>query len=1067
MIKFIYAKTTQGEVEHLKGLVSKNRSLDDFDLIIAEDRFTLSLENELLDAVKGKSSFSFNVFSFARLANTLSKERGDFSTLSKTGGVMAISKILLDVSDELKCYKKLAGSYSSLSSSLFEIIAQLKSSMIGYSDLLRAKSPSAALSNKANDIGRVFEEYEKFKKSDVLDAQDKAELLAELIPSSDLIKNSRVILIGFTSFTKQFYKVIGNLFIAAKDVIIYTLSGENDVYDKTVPENLEAAAKAVGKPFEKEVLKENLSPEIKAVNDYLFSFTPKEQIKTVETKNITLKKCASLSDELEYVAKDVLKKVRQGARFSDFAVLSSSVETDGELMRKVFDDYGIPAFLDEKVKLSSHVLAKTVVNLINLSKDEYLRKNSSKKSLFTVLYSPYVEADEETKQGFENYLLKYGVKKSTLKKPLEDECFELVRSQIFSLVPALPSVGSVSEYVQKTKELLSRLIDKNEIAYELFSSCGEKEFAALTTQSGEKINEVLDELSRILGETTVTVDDFVAILVDGLSAKELSLAPLFSDAVFVGDFSSSKILRKKHLYAVSVNNKLVPLQKADVGLFTDKDIDALAISGVDLEPKIELVNEREKLNVFLALHNFEETLTLSYSDFSTSLEALGKSEVITSFEDIFTTNGLPLSPSIEPLCDFTSDEELSAYIAENLPTKAVIERAASAAFSDKAFGGLFVAAANALNKRGDALFSNISKKPQNYVESAFSTKRDFSVSDLESYFSCPYKNFVAHSLYAKDREEAIIKAYDSGNYIHKALELFMAEYDRLDEKSAPEFAKSIAEELKTVQPYETMNKLPRFKTALSRLDKEFFDVANELIERKALSDFKPLGEEIRFGYGKTISVDGKVMPLSPLKLSNGELLRGSIDYADFCDGYARVIDYKTGQIHKDVSEVFIGHKFQPYIYLAALKESLGLKPSAALYFPIHADFSEDGDAPYKMQGYVLKNENVVKRMDKSLETEEKSNVIKVKFKKDGDFSSRESSVLSPSEFDDVILYSEKLAEKATNEIRRGLVAPNPYSGACDYCEYKGICGYDPSFDGERKVKGKVSVETITEAVKDE
>ncbi len=1067
MIKFIYGKTTQGQIDHLKTLISGNRSLDDFDLILAEDRFTMSLENELLDSIPGKSSFSFNVYSFSRLTNTLAAKKSQTATLSKTGGVMAISRILLDIADELKCYKHLAARYSTLSESLFEIIAQLKSSMISFNDLKNTKSSSISLTNKAHDIGLIYEKYESFKTENTLDAQDKIALLADLIDGADLIKNSRIIIIGFTSFTTQFYKVLGKLFANAKECVVYILDGENEIYDKTVSKRLIDAANAVNAEYENIFLNENLDEEHEAINKYLFSFIPKEQIKTVETDKITLRKCTNFTKELEKVSVDILKKIKRGAKFSDFAVLCSSVETNGELIRKTFEDYNIPAFFDSKIKLIDHILSKTVISLLNLSKDEYLRKSSSSESLLTILYSPYIEGTSEDKQNFENYLLKKGIKRSTIKKPLEDELNEGIRSQIFSLIPKTKQLADIKSYALCVKKLLSEIIDKNEIAFDLFEKAGETEFAALTLQCGDKFNEVLDEMVRLIGDTTIALDDFIAILSDGLSAKELSLAPLYSDCVFVGDFSSSKILKKKHLFAVSVNNKLVPFQKADVGLLTDKDIDGLLLGGVNLEPKIEIVNEREKLNVFLSLMNFEESLALSYSDFSSTLEALGKSEVISSFEDIFTYHGKPIEPKPEDIYDLFSDEGLSSYIENQLPSKRVIEKAASLAYSEKTHGNLFVAAKHVFENREKNVLSTIEKKPERIVENAFDSKKIFSVSDLESYFSCPYKNFVSHSLYAKEREEAVIKPTDSGNYIHEALEILMKELPKLDDEKAKEYAKNITENLKKEEPYATMNRIPRYSIALSRLDREFFDVSDELIKRRAKSSFVQLGEEIRFGYGKTINVGNKTYDLSPLTLPNGEKLRGSIDYADFYNGYARVIDYKTGTIHEKINDVYNGQKFQPYIYLSALYKSLGLLPAGALYFPVHADFSDDtSSSPYKMKGYVVADKAVLNHMDSDLPNLNTSATVNVKYTQNGSIN-KNSSVLTSSEFDYVIKYSEKLAEKATTEIRNGNIGAKPYVEACKYCDYKGMCGYDLSLDGERKITGEVSISTITEAVSDE
>ncbi|MEG1519831.1 MAG: hypothetical protein RR458_02470, partial [Clostridia bacterium] len=71
MIKIIRSNTTKAEIEHLKSEVCENEGLNLSDIVICEDRFTLSLEQEILSAKKNNGSFSLNVYSFSRLLQNL------------------------------------------------------------------------------------------------------------------------------------------------------------------------------------------------------------------------------------------------------------------------------------------------------------------------------------------------------------------------------------------------------------------------------------------------------------------------------------------------------------------------------------------------------------------------------------------------------------------------------------------------------------------------------------------------------------------------------------------------------------------------------------------------------------------------------------------------------------------------------------------------------------------------------------------------------------------------------------------------------------------------------------
>ncbi|MBR2070768.1 MAG: hypothetical protein IJ981_05005, partial [Clostridia bacterium] len=92
MIKLYFSKTTATQTQTLADILSKKDDLQSSDIVIAEDRFTMSLEKEILSKKEGHGSFSVNVCSFGRLAKLLNKNTLTLKTLSKTGGVMLISK---------------------------------------------------------------------------------------------------------------------------------------------------------------------------------------------------------------------------------------------------------------------------------------------------------------------------------------------------------------------------------------------------------------------------------------------------------------------------------------------------------------------------------------------------------------------------------------------------------------------------------------------------------------------------------------------------------------------------------------------------------------------------------------------------------------------------------------------------------------------------------------------------------------------------------------------------------------------------------------------------------------
>ena len=82
--------------------------------------------------------------------------------------------------------------------------------------------------------------------------------------------------------------------------------------------------------------------------------------------------------------------------------------------------------------------------------------------------------------------------------------------------------------------------------------------------------------------------------------------------------------------------------------------------------------------------------------------------------------------------------------------------------------------------------------------------------------------------------------------------------------------------------------------------------------------------------------------------------------------------------------------------------------------------------------------------------------------KDGSFSKKaEKIMLSDEEFEKVCKYVNTLVQNACEQIIDGNILASPINGACNYCSYKNVCGFDK--EQGRKVS-EITKETIIEAI---
>ena len=202
----------------------------------------------------------------------------------------------------------------------------------------------------------------------------------------------------------------------------------------------------------------------------------------------------------------------------------------------------------------------------------------------------------------------------------------------------------------------------------------------------------------------------------------------------------------------------------------------------------------------------------------------------------------------------------------------------------------------------------------------------------------------------------------------------------------------------------------------------------------------------------------------PIKLNskNGEYkLHGKVDRIDKFNDKIRVIDYKTGSIDSSDESFYTGRKIQLYLYMNAFTQN-GLIPSGAYYFPVHDGFEKKADRNYLMKGKTVDTQEVIMATDNNLQSGTKSQHVSVAINKDGKVS-KNSATLNESEMQNYLKYAIKIAEKGVDEITSGFIEPSPYIGACTYCQYGGMCGFDLKSCAERVAK-KITKQTIVSAV---
>jgi ATP-dependent helicase/nuclease subunit B len=273
----------------------------------------------------------------------------------------------------------------------------------------------------------------------------------------------------------------------------------------------------------------------------------------------------------------------------------------------------------------------------------------------------------------------------------------------------------------------------------------------------------------------------------------------------------------------------------------------------------------------------------------------------------------------------------------------------------------------------------------------------FSVSDIETYLTCPYRWFHSRVV-APGTLDLEIDARTRGTLAHDALARF---YRSIHSELGVERVTpgTIAEALELAERVtgEVLARAPRPGSLAEEMALATIGpLVSRLVSRDAtfLPGWRPVEVEWAFGMDDEPHDFGSF------------LLRGRVDRIDDGPAGLVIVDYKTGSSSvTPQAKMLSGGKVQMPLYSAAASARLGRPVAGGLY------------------------RSLSKHLDRGFVSHEAS---------DGAFT--RTDVVQPGEIDELIDGAVALAGEAVEGMRAGRIAPTPSPEACGPCMAAGFCG---------------------------
>lgn len=1105
-------------------------------LVIVPEQFTMQTQKELVMRHPYGGILNIDVLSFERLAYRIFQEVGanTRSMLEEIGKSFVLQKIGLDKEKELpflgRNMKKSGYIYEM--KSLISELAQYDIQLEDLDEMIEASSGRPKLAEKLKDVKVIYQAFAEYMQDKYMTSEEVMDVLYTVAEQSDLLKNSEIAFDGFTGLTPVQYRVFGELVRLSPKVYMTVTMGEGeDPYAPAKEQELFAMSKKTVASLCALAMKHKveLLPEIWVMAEEQSRFGKSKALAFLEqnlfryhrktyhdTQNeIHICRAKNPLVEVQMAATKIRRLVREeGYRYGDIAVITGDLGSYGNYVRQVFSSTDMPYFIDEKRTVLTNPYIEFLRGLMAVEKEHY-----SIDSVFRYLRSGLSDITSEEVDMLENYCLALGIrgyKKWTERwvrvyrgmHPEEMEQIEGIRQRVMEELEPFHQVLKsekkpvVRDYVYAVYQAGAdrRAQEKLKEKEMQFEAIGRLDLAKEYAQIYEKVMSFLDKLVDVLGDEVITFSDFQTIMESGFMEIRIGIIPPSTDQVMVGDMERTRLKDVKVLLFLGVNEGLIPKSASSGGILSETDREFLDKESFQLKPSAKENMYIQKFYLYLNLTKPSEKLYLSYSSSNSNGEVIGPAYLIHTLQKMYPAIEIE-EESADLLDKIETPESAMEYLIEGLRLNAVQE-------PDSCWKELYswysshTEYARRLYMLVDATHKT---SPQDTIGKAaaralYGTTLENSATRLEKFAACAFAHFLQYGLQIRERQQYEFTGMDMGNIVHAVLEHFAKkvsayQYDWHD--MSEEIREKLISESMDEVIHDYGNTILHSSSRNEYMIKRVYRIMSRTVwalqEQIRRSDFVPNGFEVSF------YMDEKIKSVN-IDLSEDEKLRlrGRIDrldtYEDEEHVYVKVMDYKSGSTSFDIVSVYYGLQLQLVLYMNAAVELMSrggkcAQPAGIFYYNVKDPMEEWKEnetdeelqlrilKALKVNGLVQDNDTLICHLDRDLaDGAAESAVLPIKYNKNGTLAAA-SSAVSLEKMEQLSDYVNQTIRQIGTQILDGQVGVNPYEkGAktgCDYCPYKGICGFDskiPGYEYRRldKMKAKDVWEKLEkEAAEDE
>ncbi len=773
--------------------------------LIVPEQFSYTAQKTISDSMGGFGINRLDVIPFSRLCFRYQKLS---NSLLPSGKMVLLKKATEDLPEDNIFF--LSSKKSGFIDSLSELFSELKRYNITFDDFDSISIDNPLTKRKLDSISTIYKKYTDSLANDFSDNDDELNKFSEFIMGTNIFSNTYFYIDDYNDFMPQHYAVIKALMQKSKGVYLTLSVSETENTELSKPiiktkNRLISLSKSVG--INPVLTTLDKKPTYIIADDIRFLLENWDEMPHYEKKseNISVFNALDLYSEVTHTASEIISLVRdKGYRFRDIGVICGDMEEYLYLLTSVFSDYKIPFFADEKMSVSGHPIAKTVLSLFDI-----IAENWSYNSVFSYLRSGYIyektdsvvtPISQEDVDLLENYVLMHGIKSKKawfsewaektetvfddIVENRNKEEFDLTKLNELRLKIITPfktflenkgrTVSAIAESIYNFMCDIN-LYDGLLLECQTFDELGFRDEAEQFRQVWNFIIEVLDQLVIVLGKGAISRESFSEYFSCALSACQISIIPSGIDRVSLGTVSRNSPSRVKVLFVIGAVQGQIPKSVSEGTILSDFDRNLINSALEDREKELAPNNLSrillENLKLFRTISTATEKLYISCPSSDKDGNAVTcshfVSEVISMF-DITVKDNILSKPSTEEL--LSSSKNGFCYMLKEIQN-----------FDKQSKNSLWLKvrdwyAQNPEYKDRLDILKNavLYRKVQPHLsrikaEMLYGKNKKYSITALEKFEKCPFSYYLEKGLYLTKQEEMKIEKSHIGSLVHAAI----------------------------------------------------------------------------------------------------------------------------------------------------------------------------------------------------------------------------------------------------------------------------------------------------------